>query len=172
MTTRTNFGYDPAIAPLLPVARATGQNVANSREKVEYRYRQPEMWYDLRAGPHQSLVDLEEQLADRLLDFERLDEAWPHVPYVLDRARIGQQRDDTLSEISRLQQRIVTAQAVTIEDAAVQLRRLKVWMGTRDTVSERLLASVLAVVEREANVVNLGNPRHPLDTRHNQADNT
>lgn len=124
------------------------------------------------SGASETLPALEQRLAERLLAFERHDAAWPHVPYVLDRARIGQQRDDTLSEISRLQQRIVTAQAVTIEDAAVQLRRLKVWMGTRDTVSERLLASVLAVVEREANVVNLGNPRHPLDTRHNQADNT
>ena len=56
--------------------------------------------------------------------FELLNAAWPHAPDVLERAKIGRQRSNTLSEIGRLQQRIVQAQAVSLEDAAVQLRRL------------------------------------------------
>ncbi len=53
-----------------------------------------------------------------------LNAAWPHAPHVLERAKIGRQRSDMLSEIGRLQQRIVQAQAVSLEDAAVQPCRL------------------------------------------------
>ena len=56
----------------------------------------------------------------------RRNAAWPHAPHVLDRAKIGCERQDTLSKISGLQERIIEAWAITIEDAAVQLRRLVV----------------------------------------------
>ncbi len=56
----------------------------------------------------------------------RRNAAWPHAPHVLDRAKIGCERQDTLSEVGRLQERIIEAPAITIEDAAVQLRRLVV----------------------------------------------
>ncbi len=36
--------------------------------------------------PSVCLVALEHQLAERLLEFELLDEAWPHAPHVLERA--------------------------------------------------------------------------------------
>ncbi len=87
-----------------------------------------------------------------------LNAAWPHAPHVLERAKIGRQHSDTLSEIGRLQQRIVQAQAVSFEDAAVQLRRLVVMaeetprphalLSSPDV--RGLVASVLAVVERES----------------------
>ncbi len=88
----------------------------------------------------------------------RRNAAWPHAPHVLERAKIDRQRSDTLSEIGRLQQRIVQAQAVSLEDAAVQLRRLVVMAEETprpralltSPVARGLLASVLAVVEREA----------------------
>ncbi len=37
-------------------------------------------------GPSETLPVLEQRLTERLLDFERLDEAWPHAPHVLERA--------------------------------------------------------------------------------------
>ncbi len=87
-----------------------------------------------------------------------LNAAWPHAPDVLERAKIGRRRSDTLSEIGRLQQRIVQAQAVSLEDAAVQLRRRAVLaeeaLGPHAMLASPdargLVASVLAVVEREA----------------------
>ncbi len=47
----------------------------------------------------------------------------PRAAHVLDRAKIGRQRSDALSEIGRLQQRIIE----TLADAAVQLQRLVVY---------------------------------------------
>ena len=44
----------------------------------------------------------------------------------MERTEIGQPREDALSEIIALHQRIVTARAETLADAAVQLRRLVV----------------------------------------------
>ncbi len=38
-------------------------------------------------------------LAERLLDFERLGEAWPHGRTATERAEIGRQREDALSGI-------------------------------------------------------------------------
>ncbi len=88
----------------------------------------------------------------------RRNAAWPHAPHVLDRAKIGRRREEALSEIDALRDRIVTARAETLADAAVQLRRLVVMadeeprphalMGSPSAC--RLIASVLAVVEREA----------------------
>ena len=58
------------------------------------------------------------------LDFERLDAAWPR-GRTAERAEIGRQREDPLSGILA-RDRIVTARAETLADAAVQLRRLVV----------------------------------------------
>ncbi len=49
-----------------------------------------------------TLVDLEQRLVERLLDFERLDEAWPRGCTVIERAEIGRQRGDVLSGIEAL----------------------------------------------------------------------
>ena len=38
----------------------------------------------------ESLVSLEQLLAERLLDFDRLDEAWPRGRTAIERAEIGQ----------------------------------------------------------------------------------
>ena len=43
----------------------------------------------------ETLVTLESRLAQRLLDFERLDEAWPKGRTALERAWIGKERDET-----------------------------------------------------------------------------
>ncbi len=56
----------------------------------------------------------------------RQNAARPRAAHVLDRAKIGRQRSDALSEIGRLQQRIIEARAVSLEDTAVHLRRLVV----------------------------------------------
>ena len=107
--------------------------------------------------PSETLPVLEQRLTERLLDFDRLDEAWPRGRTAIERAKIGRQRDDALSEIVTLRQRIVTARAETLADAAVQLRRLAVeaeaeGSSLREMLAEpdmrRLVASVLAAVER------------------------
>ncbi len=69
-----------------------------------------------------TLVALDQRLAERLLDFECLDEAWPRGRTAIERAEIGRQREDAPSGIVALRQRIVTARAETLADAAVQLR--------------------------------------------------
>ncbi len=56
-----------------------------------------------------SCVALEEQLTQRLLDFERLDEAWPKGRPALERAEIGRRREAALSEIRALGERIASA---------------------------------------------------------------
>ena len=45
------------------------------------------------ALPPTRLVTLEQQLAERLLDFERLDEAWPSGRTAIERAEIGRLDD-------------------------------------------------------------------------------
>ena len=72
------------------------------------------------------LPALEQRLAERLLDFERLDEAWPRGRTAIERADTGRQRQEALYEIITLRQRIATSRAETLADAAVQLRRLVV----------------------------------------------
>ncbi len=74
----------------------------------------------------ETLVALEQRLAERLLDFERLDAAWPRGRTAIERAEIGRQREDALYEIASLRTRIATGRADTLADAAVQLRRLEV----------------------------------------------
>lgn len=51
-----------------------------------------------------SLVALEPQLSERLLAFERLDGAWPRGRDVIERAEIGQEREEALSEIASIQE--------------------------------------------------------------------
>ncbi len=74
-------------------------------------------------GPSETLSVLEQRLAGRLLDFERLGEAWPRGRTAIERAEIGRHCEDALSGIVALWNRIVTARAETLADAAVQLRR-------------------------------------------------
>ncbi len=71
-----------------------------------------------------TLVGLESRLAAHLLAFERLDAAWPKGRTAIERAEIGREREEALYEIAILRQRIVTARAETMADAAVHLRRL------------------------------------------------
>ena len=106
----------------------------------------------------ETLPALEHQLVGRLLDFERLDEAWPCGRTAIERAEIGRQREDALSGIAALRDRIITSRAGTLADAAVQLRRLVVMAEAegsilRELVAEpdvrRLVASVLAVVDHK-----------------------
>ena len=107
-------------------------------------------------APAESPATLEQQLDERLLEFERLDEAWPHGEGAVERAEIGRRREEALSDFANLQYRIITAQAETLADAAAQLRRLAVMANERPTAhallappsARRLVASVLAVVER------------------------
>ncbi len=54
----------------------------------------------------------------------RRNAAWPHAPHVLDRAKIDRRREEALSEVVALRDRIVTARAENLADAAAQLRRL------------------------------------------------
>ncbi len=103
----------------------------------------------------ESLVALKRQLADALLDFERLDAAWSKGRTAIERARISRQkREDALSEIVALRQRIASGHAVTLADAAVQLRRLAAMdeddlkMLLFSAPMGSLVASVLAAVER------------------------
>ena len=112
-------------------------------------------------GPDVSLVDLEHELEGLLIEYEALSRAWPKEPDILTRAKIGRRVEDSLRRICELQHAIATAQAKTIPDAAVQLRRLAVLLdgqddpilrlqagleGQREAV-RRLLGSALAAVE-------------------------
>ena len=107
-------------------------------------------------GPAESPAALELRLTDVLLDFERLDDAWPKGATAVERAQIGRRREDALSEIVVLHQRIVAGRAETLADAAAQLRRLAVMADERPDPhallappgARSLVASVLAVVER------------------------
>ena len=57
----------------------------------------------------ETLFSLEQRLADRLLEFERFDEAWPRGRSALERAQIGGRREEALSEIVYLRTRICIA---------------------------------------------------------------
>ena len=88
----------------------------------------------------ETLPALESCLAERLLDFDFLDEVWPRGRTAIERAGIGLQREDALSGIVALRDRIVTARAETLVDAAVQLRRLAVEAETEALSLRGLLA--------------------------------
>ena len=103
-----------------------------------------------------TLVELERQLEDTLIEYERLREAWPKQPGAVARAEIGRQVEDALGRIYGLHHAITQTQAETLPDAAVQIRRALAAIEAHDCKSpfpepERteimLLASALAVVE-------------------------
>ncbi len=112
-------------------------------------------------GPDVSLVDLERELEGLLVEYESLSRVWPKEPDVLTRAKIGRRVEDALGQILRLQHAIGTAQAKSIPDAAVHLRRLTALLENRnrllmrfeapteedDRTMRHLLESALAVVE-------------------------
>ncbi len=114
--------------------------------------------------PSESPAVLEHQLVGHLLDFETLDAAWPKGRTAVERAEIGRRREDALSEIVALHRRIVAGRAETLADAAAQLRRLVVMAEERPEPhallappnARRLVASVLAVVERAAPAAEIG----------------
>ena len=58
-----------------------------------------------RAYRSETLPVLEQRLAERLLDFETMDAAWPSGRTAIERAEIRRQREDALSEIITLRQR-------------------------------------------------------------------
>ena len=114
----------------------------------------------------ESLPALEQCLIDSLLCLERLDEAWPRERTAPERAEIGRQRSIALLDVETLQQRIMRARAESLDDAAVLLRRLVALADADEAPNprrlfaepdvRRLVASVLAVVEREADVAGRG----------------
>ena len=112
-------------------------------------------------GPDISLVDLERELEGLLVEYESLSRVWPKEPDIQTRAKIGRRVEDSLRRICEIQHAIAAAQAKSIPDAAVQLRRLTVLLDgqddpivglqavlddQRETV-RHLLGSALAAVE-------------------------
>ncbi len=98
--------------------------------------------------PAADLPALEHRLEACLIELERLYEARPRMSDVLAGAGAGQRIDELLDEIAELQQSIESRPAVTLQDAAVKLRRLAAWIDGANDVPERLLASALRAVER------------------------
>ncbi len=96
--------------------------------------------------PAADLPALETRLEACLIELERLYEARPRMSDALGRAGAGQRIDELLDEIAELQWQIEDSPAVTLEDAAVKLRRLSVCVDSGRPA--RLLGSALAAVER------------------------
>ncbi len=72
----------------------------------------------------------------------------PGLPTAMARAEAGQRIDDLLDEIAELQRMIDASPAMTLEDAAVKLRRLGAYVERGQPA--RLLAGALSAVERAA----------------------
>jgi hypothetical protein len=83
-----------------------------------------------------------------LLELEKLHRERPSLPTAMARAEAGERIDDLLDEIAELQRMIDTTPAVTLEDAAVKLRRLGAYIEQGQPA--RLLAGALGAVERAA----------------------
>jgi len=96
--------------------------------------------------PAADLPSLETRLEACLIELERLYEARPRMSDALARAGAGQRINELLDEIAELQWQIEDSPAVTLEDAAVKLRRLSVCVDSGRPA--RLLGSALAAVER------------------------
>ncbi len=96
--------------------------------------------------PTLPLPTLEHHLEARLLELEKLHQARPSLPTAMARAEAGQRIDDRLDEIAELQRMIDTSPAVTLEDAAVKLRRLGAYVDRGQPA--QLLAGALGAVER------------------------
>jgi hypothetical protein len=95
---------------------------------------------------HLSLPALEQHLIARLLELEKLHRTRPGLPTAMARAEAGQRIDDLLDAIGELQRMIDASPAVTLEDAAVKLRRLGAYIEQGQPA--RLLAGALGAVER------------------------
>ncbi len=98
--------------------------------------------------PAASLPTLEKRLETRLLDLDKLHRERSHLPTAMARAKAGQTIDDLLDEIAELQRRIDVSPTETLQDAAVKLRRLGVYVDRGQPA--RLLAGALVAVERAA----------------------
>ena len=98
--------------------------------------------------PPADLTSLERDLEACLLDLDALQRERPHLPDALARADAGRQIDELLEEIAELQQSIDNSPAVTLQDAAVKLRRLSVYVDRGRQA--RLLWSALTAVESAA----------------------
>ena len=96
--------------------------------------------------PPADLPSLEHHLEVYLLELDELQTKRPRLPDALARAGAGQRIDDLLEEIAELQQSIEESPAVTLQDAAVKLRRLSACVDRGRPA--RLLGSALAAVER------------------------
>ncbi len=77
--------------------------------------------------PAADLPSLETRLEACLIELERLHQVRPSLPDALGRAGAGQRIDELLDEIAELQQEIILSPAVTLQDAAVKIRRLSVY---------------------------------------------
>ena len=103
-------------------------------------------------APSGHLVDLEQQLAGLLVQFEVLSEAWPRTPRAVDRASIGREHSQALNNVGSLQRRITVSRAEKLADAAVQLRRLEAIVGAMLELDwrglTRLVCSIRSAVER------------------------
>ncbi len=84
----------------------------------------------------------------RLLELDKLHRKRPGLPTAMARAEAGERIDDLLDQIAELQRMIDTSPAVTLEDAAVKLRRLGAYVERGQPA--RLLAGALGAVERAA----------------------
>ncbi len=100
------------------------------------------------AMPAPDLPTLERRLEACLIGLERLYQARPSLPDALARAGAGQRIDELLDEIGELEREIALCPAVTLQDAAVKLRRLSVYLEGQEPA--RLLAGALEAVERAA----------------------
>ncbi len=98
--------------------------------------------------PTTSLPTLEHHLEARLLELQKLELTRPGLPTAMARAEAGQRIDDLLDAIAELQRQIDVNPAVTLEDAAVKLRRLGAYVERGQPA--RLLAGALVAVERAA----------------------
>ncbi len=95
-----------------------------------------------------SLPDLERDLTEKLIEFSDLETARPSMKSVLERVDAGNRIERLLEEIGSIEQRIATAKAANLSDAAVQLRRLLPLINDRH--GQALLRSALIVVENAA----------------------
>ncbi len=78
--------------------------------------------------PVSGLPALERRLEALLLELEKLYQARPSLPDALARAGAGQRIDELLDEIRDPEREITLSPAMTLQDAAVKLRRLSVYL--------------------------------------------
>ena len=98
--------------------------------------------------PSASLPTLEQRLEASLLEMQKLHQTRPSLPTAMARAQAGQRIDDLLEAIAELQRMIDANPAMTLEDAAVKLRRLEAYVESSQPA--RLLAGARKVLEMAA----------------------